>query len=118
MSQNYTPEQMKRWEELGKLVPTEERQRVELEWTELLRDVRASRDEDPASPKVQELADRWDRAMATLTSSYSDRGFGDLLDAVGENYRQGRFANVDGAPQAEDFAFIERARKARGGGTR
>jgi MerR family transcriptional regulator, thiopeptide resistance regulator len=116
MDKYYTREQMQRWEELGKLVPTEERQQIEQEWTELLRDVRASRAEDPASPKAQELADRWDRAMANLTSSYRDRGFGDLLDAVGENYRQGRFSDFEGAPQAEDFAFIERARKARGGG--
>jgi DNA-binding transcriptional MerR regulator len=113
MRQYYTPEQMKRWEELGKLVPEAERRQVEEEWTALLADVRANLHLDPASPQAQALADRWDRATATMMHSYRSRGFGDLLDAVGENYRKGSFANVEGAPRPADFAFIERVKAAR-----
>ena len=113
MEQYYTPEQMQRWKELGELVPVEERVAVEEEWTALLRDVRAARDLDPASTEAQALAERWDRAMANMRHSYESRGYGDLLQAVGQNYQQGKFEGHPQAPQAADFAFIEAARNAR-----
>ena len=113
MEQIYSPEQMKRWEELGQQVPEAERRAIEEEWTVLIAEVRASADKDPASPEAQALLDRWERAMATMMQSYESRGYGDLLQAVGENYRQGRFEGHDRAPQAADFAFIERAKQAR-----
>jgi DNA-binding transcriptional MerR regulator len=118
MEQHYTPEQLARWRALDQQVPAEERAAIEREWAELLAAVRASQHLDPASPEAQALVDRWDRAMATLRDSYERRGFGDLLAAVGERYRQGAFEGSPEAPQAADFAFIERARRARRGDTR
>lgn len=112
MEQHYTPEQVARWRALDAQVPAEERAAIEREWAELLAAVRASRHLDPASPEAQALVERWDRAMARLRDSYERRGFGDLLAAVGERYRQGAFEGSPAAPQAADFAYIERARRA------
>ncbi len=117
MQNYYTPEQMKEWEALGQEVPAAERQAIEEGWTALLADVRASRDLDPASPQAQALADRWDELTKAVVRGF--RGHQELLQAVGENYRQGRFEGDDRAPQAADFAFIETvkaARKGAGGG--
>ena len=35
-----------------------------------------------------------------------------LMEAIDRNYTAGSFENIDGAPQAEDFAFIKRVREA------
>lgn len=118
MEQRYTPEQLARWRALDQPVPAEERAAIEREWAALLAAVRASRHLAPASPAAQALVDRWDRAMATLRDSYERHGIDDLLAAVGERYRQGAFEGSPEAPQAADFAFIERARPARRGNAR
>ena len=34
-----------------------------------------------------------------------------LMEAIGRNYAAGSFENIDGAPQAEDLAFIKRVRE-------
>jgi MerR family transcriptional regulator, thiopeptide resistance regulator len=116
MEAHYTPEQMKQFEELGKRVSVEEREAIERGWTELLAEVRANRDLDPASPKAQELAQRWNALLEQTARPYREFAPG-LWEAIGENYRQGRFEGHAQAPQREDFAFIERAnavRKAQG----
>jgi hypothetical protein len=115
LEQRYTPEQLARWRALDQPVPAEERAAIEREWAALLAAVRASQHLDPASPEAQALVERWDRALATLRASYERRGFGDLLTAVSERYQQGKFQGSPKAPQAADFAFIERARQARQG---
>src|SRR5207302_456210 len=107
----YTPEQMKQFEELRQQVPPDEIRAVEEGWTALLADVRANRDLDPASPEAQELADRWDKLTEAVVQGF--RGNQDLLGAIGENYRRDAFRDVEGAPHAEDFAFIERIKQAR-----
>jgi MerR family transcriptional regulator, thiopeptide resistance regulator len=114
MHEYYTPEQMRQFEELRNQVPAEEIQAIEQGWTALLAELRANRDLDPASPKAQDLADRWDRLTQAVVDGY--RGNQELLDAIGDNYRQGRFADVEGAPQPEDFAFIAKVKEAREGG--
>ena len=111
MHEHYTPEQLKQFEQLAQEVPLEERQAVEQGWTALLAEVRAKRDLDPASPRARELAERWDQLMEATRRGF--RGNQALWDAIGENYRQGRFQGFEGAPRAEDLAFIERVKRAR-----
>lgn len=113
MEQYYTPEQLKQFEELRKQVPAEERQAVEQGWTALLADLRANRHLDPASPDAQALGERWDQLSQATMASY--RSHQELWAAIGENYRQGRFVDVEGAPQPDDFAFITRVHEARQG---
>ncbi len=110
MEQYYTPEQMAQFAELRAETPAEEIEAVEREWTALLADVRASRDLDPASAEAKALAARWDalheRTMAHFASKPG------LVEAIGRNYEAGSFEGMDRAPQAEDFAFIQRVRQA------
>jgi len=113
MSEYYSPEELaKRMREAGKDVPAEEIQAVEAAWPPLLAEVRANHDSDPASEMARQLANRW----AALTER-TMRGFqGDpkIGATIAENYRQQRYAHIEGAPTAGDFAFIQRVEQARG----
>jgi DNA-binding transcriptional MerR regulator len=122
MTENlYTPEQMKQFEEVGKRVTPEEIQAIHEAWAALLAEVRANRDLDPASPQAQALARRWEELTERTLRGY--QGFPELKQAIADNYKQGKFEGFAGAPQAADFAFIERVKAARqaageGGGGR
>ena len=109
----YTPEQMKQFEELGKQVRPEEIKAVEEAWTALLAEVRANHDLDPASPQAQALAQRWDELTERTMRGYQQ--FPELKQAIADNYKQGKFEGHAHAPQAADFAFIERVKAARKG---
>jgi DNA-binding transcriptional MerR regulator len=111
VEQYYTPEQMKQFEEVGKRVGTDEIKAVEEAWTALLAEVRANRDLDPASPRAQALAQRWDELTERTMRGY--QAFPELKQAIADNYKQGRFEGHAQAPQAADFAFIERVKAAR-----
>ena len=111
MEKLYTPEQMKQFEQMSKQVAPEEIRFVEEAWTSLLAEVRANRDLDPASPQAQALARRWDELTKRTMRSYEP--FAELKQAIADNYKQGRFEGNERAPQAADFAFIERVKAAR-----
>jgi DNA-binding transcriptional MerR regulator len=106
----YTPEQMKQFQEVAALVGPEEIRAIEEAWTSLIAEVRASRELDPASPEAQALAQRWDELLERTMRGY--QGFPELKEAIGENYKQGRFEGHDRAPQAADFALIEAVKSA------
>jgi DNA-binding transcriptional MerR regulator len=107
----YTPEQMKQFEEAGKLVGQEEIQAVQAAWSALLPEVQANRHLDPASPEAQELAQRWDELTERTMRGF--KPFPELEKAIGDNYKQGRFEGHPYAPQSADFAFIEKVKAAR-----
>src|SRR6266542_2695739 len=107
----YTPEQMKQFEEAGKRVGPEEIRAVEEAWTVLLAEVRANHDLDPASPQAQALAQRWEELTERTMRGYQP--FPELKQAIADNYKQGKFEGDERAPQAADFAFIERVKAAR-----
>jgi DNA-binding transcriptional MerR regulator len=111
MEKLYTPEQIKQFQEAGASVGPEEIRAVEEAWTVLLTEVRANRDLDPGNPQAQALARRWDElGERTMRGS---QAFPELKEAIAENYKQGRFEGYERAPQAADFAFIERVKAAR-----
>jgi len=107
----YTPEQMKQFEEVGKQVGPEEIQAVQEAWTALLAEVRANRDLDPASPQAQALGQRWAELTERTMRGY--QAFPELKQTISDNYKQGKFEGHALAPQAADFAFIERVKAAR-----
>jgi DNA-binding transcriptional MerR regulator len=111
MEKLYTPEQVKQFAEVGKLAGPEEIRAIEEAWTALLTEVRAHRDLDPASPEAQALGQRWDALYERTMRWY--QAFPELKQAIAENYRQGKFEGPALAPQAADFAFIERVKAAR-----
>jgi hypothetical protein len=107
----YTPEQMEQFREAGERVGPDEVRAVEEGWTALLAEVRADLDLDPASARARELARRWDELQERTMSAF--QAFPELKTAITGNYKQGRFEGHDRAPQAADFAFIERVKAAR-----
>jgi DNA-binding transcriptional MerR regulator len=113
MEKLYTPEHMKQFEAVARAVGPEEIKAVEEAWTALLAEVRASRHLDPASPPAQALARRWEELSERTMRGYQQ--FPELKQAIADHYKQGNFEGHPHAPQAADFAFIERVKAARGG---
>lgn len=111
MEKYYTTEQMRQFEELGEKLGPEKVQAIEQQWVDLMAEVRANRNLDPASPGAQALADRWSALTAETVTPYKD--YPELLDVIREGYHQNRFADMEGAPRPEDFAFIQKVNEAR-----
>lgn len=111
MSERFSPELMKQFDELGKQLGPEAIKEIEDQWTALIGDIRASRDLDPASTEARVLADRWNTLHTRLADAYRD--YPELWQAIGENYQQNAYSDVPAAPQPEDFAFIQRVNEAR-----
>jgi len=111
MREHYTPEQLEQFKEVGTRTTPEEIEAIQRAWPGLLAEVRANRDLDPASAKARALAERWEALLERTMAPY--RANPELVQAIGRNYQAGRFEGMEGAPGAEDFAFIERVKRAR-----
>lgn len=111
MEARYTPEQMERMAALYAAVPKEELAAIEGDWSALLADVRANLDLAPTDPRAVALANRWDALWDRTQRGWQNDA--KLLDTVAGNYERGAFAGDLRAPQAADFAFIERVKAAR-----
>lgn len=112
MSELFTPEQLRQFAELAERTPAEEMTAIQDGWSSLLADVRVNYGLDPASPEAQALADRWDALTARTMRAYESTP--ELVEALRANYAKGAFEGNTHAPQAADFAFLERIRAARG----
>jgi MerR family transcriptional regulator, thiopeptide resistance regulator len=110
MEKLYTPKHIKQFHEAGQRVGPDEIRAIEETWTALLADVRANRDLDPASKQAQALVQRWDELTERTMRGY--RAFPELKQAIADNYQHGKFEGHAYAPQAADFAFIERVKAA------
>ncbi|HVA88469.1 MAG TPA: TipAS antibiotic-recognition domain-containing protein [Chloroflexota bacterium] len=112
MSEYYSPEELpQRMKKVGKGVSPEEIQAVQEAWPALLAEVRANHDLDPRSPRARDLADRWNALTErTMRGFQSDPKIG---KTIAENYRRNVYADNEGAPKPEDFAFIQRVNAAR-----
>ena len=114
VSDYYSSEEMKRiFADVGTKVTPEEIHQIETHWSALIQEVRANRDLDPASPAAQALADRWDEMTQATFASYPDDP--KMRATMAHNYETGAYASIPDAPTMEDFAFIERIKKARSG---
>ena len=100
---------MKRFEELGQQLRPGEREEIESGWSELIAEVEANLHLDPASPEAGALAERWNALRSELFAAYNDRGFGDLLEAVGEKYRNNAYTDNPHAPSPAVREFISKA---------
>jgi DNA-binding transcriptional MerR regulator len=107
----YTPEQMRQFEEVGQQVTPEELEAIHQGWAAVLAEVRANLHLDPASPEAQAIGRRWDELHARTMRPY--QAFPELKQAIADNYKKGTFEGHPFAPQAADFAFIERIKAAR-----
>ena len=111
MREYYTPEQLKQFEEVGREVGQDEIDEIQRLWPPLFAEIRANRHLDPASAEARALADRWNALTERTMAGYRSRP--ELVTAIAQNYQSGRFEGVEGAPSAEDFAFVRRVNEAR-----
>jgi hypothetical protein len=111
----YTPEQKKQFQEAAQLVGQEEINAVQDGWTKLLTEVRANLHLDPAGEKAQELGRRWEELLERTKAGF--KSVPQLGKAIEDNYKAGKFEGFVGAPQAVEFAFMEKVKAARDAGT-
>jgi DNA-binding transcriptional MerR regulator len=110
MMAHFTPEQMQQFEAVGKAVGPEEIAAIEQGWTELLREIRANSDLDPASAEAQALGARADALKERTMRGYQQ--FPELVEAIRANYARGAFEGQQQALQAADQAFLDRVKAA------
>src|SRR4051812_23311862 len=106
---------MERFRELHEQVDHRQRETIELEWTELFKEVEANLSLAPTDPKAIALTDRWTALREKTEAVYSSRGFSDLWQAIGEAHRNGTLPPSPHAPSFEVGEFISNVYKARGG---
>lgn len=109
MKNYYTDEQFQQLQERAAADPDMVRQ-GERDWAELIREVEASVDEDPASEHAQSLAARWDELVGRFT-----QGDPALVDSLKKLYAdQENWPTTFTKPYSDAAeAFINTARKAR-----
>jgi DNA-binding transcriptional MerR regulator len=72
MMRYYTGPAREKLEERKKLWSPQLQEQVSKQWSELIAEVNASLDQDPASPKAQALADRWQKLVEGFTGGDPD----------------------------------------------
>lgn len=88
--QFYTEEQQRKIEQKAASMTEEEMLASQKQWHELIEEVRLHLDDDPASPEVQQLAERWRSLIRGFTQG--DTGIQKGLNNM--------YANMDSAPAA------------------
>lgn len=111
METMYTPDQMKQFQEIAQKVGPEEINAIQDGWTALFAELRANPNLDPASAEARSIADRWDALLERTKRGYE--GYPQVWNAIGDNYKAGKFEGFAGAPQSAEFAFIEKVKAAR-----
>jgi DNA-binding transcriptional MerR regulator len=100
VKEHYTPEQLER---LGNRYDPAMQETWSKQWSTLLADVEAAKNDDPASPASQALAQRWSDMLALFTNNEPD-----IEDSLKNVYRDPKAH--DAVPMAPDSgAFITRA---------
>jgi DNA-binding transcriptional MerR regulator len=107
----YTPEQLEQLKARAEQVDPERIREVEAEWPRLMAEVRAEMDKgtDPADPRVQELAKRWEGLVREFTGG--DPGIFNSLKRMYES--EPKVHGMDTGPIREMRAYIDKALAAR-----
>ena len=103
----YTPEQLKELEERARKVGPERIKAVEAEWPKLMEEVRTEMDlgTDPADPRVQALARRWQGLIEEFTGG--NPGISASLKKMYDS--EATVAGMEVGPMREMGAFIQRS---------
>ena len=101
------------FDEIAAAAGPAEIERIQQAWPPLLAEIRANYDLDPASPQARALADRWADLQQQTMVHYQHHPR--VTDWLREGYQTGRYAEYEGAPRPDDFAFIARVNAAREG---
>jgi DNA-binding transcriptional MerR regulator len=110
MMQYYGEEARAKVEDRKKLWSPELQERISRQWAELLADIDAAKGEDPASPKAQALADRWNALVNEFTGG--DPGIAQGLKAMYSDQRNWPEGQSSPVPN-EATAFIMKVTAAR-----
>ena len=107
MERYYTPEQLAQLEQRRRELGDEAIRRAEQEWSELINavEVERARGTDPASPRMQELARRWQDLIEQFTGG--DPGIRRSLQRMYE--QEGVEAASRGMVSAELAAYVQQA---------
>ncbi|MDQ3241175.1 MAG: TipAS antibiotic-recognition domain-containing protein [Actinomycetota bacterium] len=113
IEKHYTPDQLSQLEARRRDLSEEGMQKAQEDWTELIAAVEAERQRgtDPADPRVQELATRWQALVEAFTGG--DPGIERSLHSMYE--QEGVQAASRGALDEELMAYVGRAMEARPG---
>ncbi len=112
MEDYYSKEDLnERVQAVAPVVGKDEIRAVEGAWPPLLAAVRANYGLDPTSPEARALLDQWDALLErTMRGFTHDPKIG---ATIAHNYNRNAYAEIEGAPNPEDFAFLQRVRDAR-----
>jgi DNA-binding transcriptional MerR regulator len=110
MMKYYDEEARAKVEDRKKLWSPELQERVSKQWAELFADIEAAKGEDPASPKAQALADRWNTLVGEFTGA--DPGIAQGLKSMYSDQQNWPDGQASPVPN-EAAAFIMKANAAR-----
>jgi hypothetical protein len=102
----FTPEERKQFEEIGRRYTPAQMEAYQKQWADLISETEKNLTIDPAGPKAQDLARRYQALM--------DEGYGDypnLKKRIGEAYRADSIPQGYG-PSPQVWAFIKKALEA------
>lgn len=102
----YSPEERKEFEKAAQAYTPEQMEAYQKKWADLLAEVEKNLDLDPASPKAQDLARRW---QALFQEGWGSRP--DLAKKIGQAYQAGAVPEGQG-PSPRAFAFIHKVQEA------
>lgn len=107
----YTEAELKEFEEVGKAYPPEAMKAYQQRWTDLIAEVQANLNADPAGPLAQDLALRW---MALFDEAYG--GHPNLEGKIRQVYQTAwKTGEVQMPYGPEVMEFIQKAKAAAGG---
>ena len=105
----YTPEEMKKFEEIGRGYTPEQMEAYQKKWASLIEEVKINQDTDPTGPVGQDLARRW---QALFNEAYGAHP--NLRKRIGEAYRNGVVPAEYQMISPEVWEFISKASSALG----
>jgi len=105
----YTPEEMKKFEEIGRGYTPEQMEAYQKKWASLIEEVKSILDTDPTCPAGLDLARRW---QALFNEAYG--GHPNLRKRIGEAYRSGAVPAEYQMISSEVWEFIGKAGSALG----
>ncbi len=103
----FNPEELAKFAEIGQRFSPEEMQAYQKKWTELLSEIRENPGLCPDSPEARDLLRRWQELLAEGFAGHED-----LLDRVGQAYRQGAIPREYSLIGPEVWAFIKKVQEA------
>jgi len=102
----FTKEELKQFEEAGRRYTPVQMEDYQKKWADLLAEIEANLTADPAGPKAQALARRWQELMTIMNEAYQN--WPNLKGRIAEAYQAGQVPQGYG-PSPQVWEFIKKA---------